>query len=64
MSSRFDRPDPGLDPDYTDAPEDAPEYFRCLWCGMTCEDDTYYPYCGPLCSVEAERDSPEDEESA
>ena len=34
--------------------------FRCAYCTMSCEDDEYYPYCGPICAVDAEQDSPED----
>ena len=40
----------------------SPDLFECLWCEMACEDDTYYPYCGPLCGVQAERHSEEDQE--
>mgnify|MGYP001603502313 CR=1 FL=1 len=34
--------------------------FRCAYCSMPCEDDTYYPYCDPICAVDAEQDSQED----
>lgn len=34
--------------------------FECAYCNMPCENDTYYPYCGPICALDAEQYSEED----
>lgn len=56
--SRYDRPDPSLDRDYTDGLElfelDS-EPYRCLWCDrLLLSTDT--DYCSTLCAVHAETD--------
>jgi hypothetical protein len=60
--SRYDRKDPSQDPDYCDGLSDAP---ICFWCGQRMDPDydgtfTYDPYCSQLCTIQAERDSQED----
>ncbi len=44
---------------HDESPE--PEPF-CIWCGDRLDDEMAYPYCSLTCSLEAERDSGEDEE--
>ena len=53
--SRFDRSDPGVDPDYCDGlePDEAP--YRCIWCGAEIpEVDDHEPYCSRQCVIAAE----------
>ena len=58
--SRFDRPDPGADPEYCGALEaqaDDPwtEPYRCIWCGAEIpEVDDHEPYCSRQCAIAAE----------
>jgi len=55
--SRYDRPDPGVDPEYCDSL--APEYdevHQCPWCDEPFEDKDHFPYCSLECGLMADRE--------
>lgn len=59
--SRFDYPDPGIDPDYCNGLSDPPvEPYGCAMCGQIVSDDEkFFPYCSAECVSAAERDNTE-----
>ena len=55
MTSRYDYPDPGQDPEYCDGLQaEDPEPVYCIWCGGVCGDPQNDPYCSWICSLDAE----------
>ena len=60
--SKFDQPDPGLDPEYCNGLSDEPGPdipHMCFWCGDSYDAWVNYyhvPYCSSLCARHAELD--------
>ena len=59
--SKYDYPDPGLDPDYCNglSPDPIDSEPTCLWCGEPLPVDQT-DYCSAYCANLAELDSEED----
>lgn len=62
MSSRYDYPDPGSDPEYcNDLTSDEGNEDFCLWCNawfnLIPPQGASWPYCSPLCAAQAAVDS-------